>query len=44
MHKDTSKKRDGEFIIKAFDIISGLNRLGMKSKECHKPSLIFSAK
>lgn len=42
--KDTSQQQEEENIIKPNGIILGLNKLGMKSKNCHKPSRIFSGK
>lgn len=42
--KDTSQQSKDENILKANDILVGLKKLGMKSKNCHRPSRIFSGK
>lgn len=42
--KDTSKPLDNEVILDETKIVQGLNNLGMKDRECHMPSVIFSGK
>lgn len=42
--KDTSKQQENENIIEPPLIVKGLLKLGMKSKECHIPTRIFSGK
>lgn len=41
---DTSKPKDNQVLLDPLEIIPGLNKLNMKSKDCHFPSTIFSGK
>lgn len=41
---DTSKPRDNQVLMDPLDIIKGLNKLSMKDKDCHFPSIVFSGK
>lgn len=42
--KDTNNKSKDENILKANPLVLGLNKLNMKSKTCHIPSIVFSGK
>lgn len=42
--KDTANKDPSENILKANPLVLGLNKLGMKTKNCHKPTRLFSGK
>ena len=42
--KDTALQKDNEIILEPVNIVSGLNNLGMKTKNCHIPTRIFSGK
>ena len=42
--KDTSKPLENEVILDESNIVIGLNKLGMKDRQCHIPSIVFSGK
>ena len=42
--KDTAKEKQDENILKNNSIVVGLNKLGMKTKNCHIPTKFFSGK
>lgn len=42
--KDTNQQKEGEFIMEAPFIVVGLNKLSMKSNNCHIPTRLFSGK
>lgn len=41
---DTDRVRSGEIRIKPGPLVRGLNKLGMKTNDCHEPTRMFSAK
>lgn len=43
-HKDTSKTTDKEVVIESHNLIRGTNQKSMKSRNCHLPVSIFSAR
>lgn len=42
--KDTSAAKDNEIILETNETLNGLNKLGMKSNNCHLPVKLFSGK
>lgn len=42
--KDNAKKKSYEVILDALSIVNGLNSQGMKTKDCHLPTRLFSGK
>lgn len=42
--KDSTIKQHNEVILERVNIVSGLNNLGMKTKNCHIPTILFSGK
>lgn len=42
--KDSTKLGPNEVMLEAYPIIPGLNQLGMKTKDCHLPTILFSGK
>ena len=42
--KDSTKLGPNELVLEGSAIIPGLNQLGMKTKDCHLPTILFSGK